>query len=96
LQLNFKVTKELVERELTLDEQIALQEMALPSGEVRLRDLKSALARCMLTEDGKRMPYRAAMKTLGQLTAAEMKQTGEQVGAAIAEAAVPPETGTDS
>lgn len=81
---------------LTLDQQIALQEVGRSNGRLRLLDLRDALAHFIVDEAGKYLPYEEAVTYLGGLTGAELREVAESVNKALEEDAVPPVSGTSS
>jgi hypothetical protein len=81
---------------LTLDQQIALQEVGRSNGRLRLLDLRDALAHFLVDEAGHYKPFAEAVDYLGGLTGAELREVAESVNKALEEDAVPPANGTSS
>ena len=94
-ELRIHVTKARAEQ-LTVDEQIAIQESVLEDGTPRLRDLVSAIARLSADESGKYLEYDNARRQLGKMTSAELGQIGQAISEAMKDDAVPPENTTAS
>lgn len=81
---------------LTLDQQIALQEVGRSNGRLRLLDLRDALAHFIVDEQGKYIGFDEAVAYLGSLTGTELKEVAESVNRALEDDAVPPANGTSS
>ena len=79
--------------QVTIDDLIMVDEMGM--GVIPARQLKDFLARFIVDDDRKPVPFEQAYEIAGKLTLAELKETFERMKGTIQElqaAAVPPET----
>lgn len=86
MQINFHINENLI-NELTWEEYEAFE--GAQEGKIKLSQLRPLIARFMVDENQRRLPHAAAMKVLGAIPMAEVKDVFQQFSESLTGAVVP-------